>query len=173
MRTLNDYDIKEQVELLRSDPQKYLALANELVRQNPSDSGAYWDRYSAWHKLGRNDLALQDLNKSLELKRTPSRLINRGELHRELVQYSEAIKDFDEAETLDPELWIGSFGSLYRADCHARLGNEKAALADCARLPEDHWTPGLDGTPKGNKQQVIAEIRRRAAAAKRGGAEGT
>lgn len=173
MRTLNDYDIREQHELLRSDPRKYLALADELVRQNPSDSRAYWDRYMAWHKLGRKDLALKDLNKSLELKHSHVKLHARGELLHALERYPEAIKDFDEAEALDPEFWIGSFGPLYRADCHARLGNEEAALADCARLPEKHWTPGLDGTPKGDKQQVIAEIQRRAAAAKRSGAART
>lgn len=60
----------------------------------------------------------------------------------------------------------GGFGPLFRADCHARLGDEAAALADCETMPDDHWTPGLFGTPVGTKQEVAAELRRRAAAAR-------
>jgi hypothetical protein len=52
-----------------------------------------------------------------------------------------------------------SFGPLYRADCHASLGNVEEALADCAMLDEEHWTPGMDGTPAGHKSDVTAEIR--------------
>jgi len=43
------------------------------------------------------------------------------------------------------------------------------ALDCCARLPEDFWTPGLDGAPAGNKAEIAAELRRIAAAAQRKG----
>jgi hypothetical protein len=52
---------------------------------------------------------------------------------------------------------------LYQADCHSRLGNKPAALAACARLADDHWTPGLVGAPAGSKAEVIAEVQRRLA----------
>jgi len=56
---------------------------------------------------------------------------------------------------------------LYEADSHAHLGDEASALDCCSRLPENHWTPGLDGAPAGNKAEVAAELRRIAAAARR------
>ena len=42
------------------------------------------------------------------------------------------------------------------------LGLLKEALADCAFIEEDHWTPGMMGLPAGNKQEFIEEIKRRA-----------
>ena len=87
---------------------------------------------------------------------------------RQLGEYRKAIDDFDRSDALDAKGFVDSWGPLFRADCHARLGNEEAALADCARLADDHWTPGIHGSPAGNKQEVIAEIRRRAVAARRG-----
>jgi hypothetical protein len=52
------------------------------------------------------------------------------------------------------------FGLLFQADAHARLGNEAAALAYCARLPDDFWTPGIEGAPGGKKAQIAEELRR-------------
>jgi hypothetical protein len=59
------------------------------------------------------------------------------------------------------------FSLLYQADTHARLGNETAALACCARLPEDFWTPGIDGAPGGGKADIADALRRIAADARR------
>jgi hypothetical protein len=50
---------------------------------------------------------------------------------------------------------------------HARLGNEVAALACCAQLPDDFWTPGFEGAPGGGKAEIADELRRRAAQARR------
>jgi hypothetical protein len=47
------------------------------------------------------------------------------------------------------------------------VGDEASALDCCARLPDNHWTPGLDGAPAGNKAEVAAELRRIAAEARR------
>lgn len=70
---------------------------------------------------------------------------------------------------MDQKLWIDAYGPLFRADCYARLGDEASALADCAFLKDDHFLPyGLFGTARGSKQDVIEEIRRRAALARNG-----
>ena len=61
----------------------------------------------------------------------------------------------------------GSFDPHFRADSLARLGRLEEALADCAFIPEDHWMPGVLGLPRGNKAEFIAEIKRRAVAARR------
>ena len=54
---------------------------------------------------------------------------------------------------------MGCFGFLFRADCYARLGEVDKALADCAMLRDDHWTPGPSALPKGTKSDVIARIK--------------
>ena len=168
MRKLTHDDLLQQFHLLRSEPQKYLELIEEFIQRNPSDPNGYFRRHNAWDRLGRKDRALDDLNKSLTLEQHPITLKARGILLRGLGRYREALRDFDRVEALDPDLFVDSWCPLFRADCHAQLGNEEAALTDCARLTDDHWTPGLFGAPAGNKQEVIAEIRRRAAAARRG-----
>ena len=54
-----------------------------------------------------------------------------------------------------------------QADCHARLGDETTALACCARLPDDFWTPGIEGAPSGGKAEIAATLRSIAAEARR------
>jgi hypothetical protein len=85
-----------------------------------------------------------------------------------LGEYEKALADFDRGESIDPIEWQGTaFGPLYQADVHARLGNETAALACCARLPEDFWSPGIDGAPGGGKADIADALRRIAADARR------
>ncbi|MGL1102614.1 hypothetical protein ACSTLM_00200, partial [Vibrio parahaemolyticus] len=70
---------------------------------------------------------------------------------------------------LNPKQWEEDivFGLLYQADLHARLGNEATALAYCARLPENFWTPGIYGAPGGGKAEIADKLRRIAADAPR------
>jgi tetratricopeptide (TPR) repeat protein len=158
-------DIDRQFYLLRTEPQKFLTLTNEFVKQRPRDAGAYFVRHQAWSEVGQPELALADLEKSLELEDRPAPYEARGRLLQDLGRYQEAIEAYDHCERLDPAQWQGGFGPLFRADCHYRLGNEAAALADCDTLPNDHWTPGLLGAPAGTKSEVAKELRRRATAA--------
>jgi tetratricopeptide (TPR) repeat protein len=159
-------DIDRQFNLRRTDPEKFLELTNQLVEQHPCDPHAYFVRHQAWSRLGQLDLALADLDKSLALKDRSNAHGARGRILHGLGRYQEAIDAYDRSEQLDPTQWKGGFGPLFRADCYARLGDEAAALADCDTMPDDHWTPGLFGAPAGNKQEVAAELRRRAAAAR-------
>ena len=156
---IESHDDGPDYKLLKSDPQKFLALVQEQIRQNPGDPIGYFRRHHAWESLGRPDLALKYINHSLSLEPHWMTFLERGRLLRDMARYRDAIADFDRSEVADPESWSTSVAPLYRADCHARLGNETAALADCARLPDDHWTPGLFGMPAGNKQEVTAKIR--------------
>lgn len=77
--------------------------------------------------------------------------MSRANLLVEMGRFAEALRDLDAAQAMEPEEWVDCWGPYFRADCHARLGNEAAALADCADLPDDHWTPGVEGAPAGNK----------------------
>jgi hypothetical protein len=61
----NDSDI------LPSDPHRIIGLANKPIRRNADDSNAYFDRHFGWKMLGRLDLALADLGRSLALENHP------------------------------------------------------------------------------------------------------
>ena len=158
--------IEREHRLLRSDPRRYLALLNGRIRNDPADPQGYFGRHFAWLKLGQRERALQDLNIAIGLDPTEmTSFFMRGDVLRGLGRYAEAIDDLNRAFALDNNNWIGSIGLLTRADCHARLGNEAAALSDAAALPNDHWLPGFNDLPGGNRDQVIAELRRRVATA--------
>jgi len=162
-------ELLEQHKILRSDPKRYLEITNQWIRDNPNNSHAYFSRHQAWMRLDQPHRALDDLNKVIELQSKPHPIsfLSRGEVYRHLGEHQKAINDFDRGEAIDREKWQGDvLGLLYRADSYAQLGNEKAALADCARLPDDFWTPGLNGAPAGDRTQVAAELRRIAAKAR-------
>jgi tetratricopeptide (TPR) repeat protein len=158
-------DIDRQFHLLRSEPEKFLELTNELVDQRPDDPQAYFSRHWAWEELGSPMLALADLDQSLSLEDHYVTQRAKGRVLHQMGRYGEAIACLDHCEQMEPAEWPQALGPLIRADCQARLGNEAAALADSATLPDDHWTPGVFGLPGGNKQEVAAELRRRAATA--------
>jgi tetratricopeptide (TPR) repeat protein len=157
--------------ILRSDPQRYLHIVNKWIHQNPENPHAYFDRHFAWMHMGESQRALADLNKTIELEREPDpmSLLARGEVYRHLGEYEKALGDFDRGEAMNPTEWEKDIvlGLLYQADCHARLGDEAAALAHCARLPNEFWTPGLGGAPSGNKADIADKLRRIAADARR------
>ena len=148
----------------RSDPQRYLEITNQWIRDNPKNTYAYFSRHHAWLKIGKPEHALDDLNTSIALENEPDALsfLARGQVYRLLGDYRKALEDFDRGEELDPKQWEHDvvFGLLFQADAHARLGNEAAALSYCARLPDDFRTPGIEGAPGGEKAQIAQELRR-------------
>ena len=171
MNTITPEENMRRHQLLCSDPQRYLEMMNTIIAENPSDSHEYFARSHAWFMLGKQEAAIGDMDRSLALEDHYIVRLSRGNLLMELGRYREALKDYNRSEAMAPERWQDAWGPVYRADCHARLGDDTAALADCALLPEDGFIyPGLHGSPIGTKTEVIAEIRRRAAAARQGGA---
>ncbi len=154
--------------LLRSDPQQYLRIVNEWLAENPEDLEVYFSRHFAWMKIGKPQRALEDLDKVIAHKPTFISFMSRAHVYRDLGEYEKAVEDYNRAEAIDPKEWRDSaFGPFFQADTYARLGNEAAALACCARLPEDFWTPGFKGAPGGGKTEIADELRRRAARARR------
>ena len=136
--------------------------------ENPANSHAYFERHLAWMKLGDSQRALEDLNKVIQLDPEPVAFRSRGEVYRHIGDYEKALEDFERGEVMDAAQWEDDgFGLLFQADSHARLGNEAAALACCARLPDDFWTPGLAGAPGGGKADIADGLRRIAAEARR------
>ncbi len=61
-------DLEQNFHLLRTEPNKYLALAEELIRADPDSPDGYWCRHNAYEAMGRYELALADLDKVLSLE---------------------------------------------------------------------------------------------------------
>lgn len=160
-------ELRQLHDLLRSDPQSYLRITNGWLQQDPNDADAYFDRHFVWTPLGQPRRALDDINRVVELAPSQSAFMSRGEVYRHLGEYENAVRDFGRAEAMDPDEWqLQEFGPFFQADCHARLGDEAAALACCAKLSDDFWTPGLFGAPPGDKAQIAEQLRQIAARAR-------
>jgi tetratricopeptide (TPR) repeat protein len=156
--------------ILRSDPHRYLRIVNEWIRQNPQNHQAYFSRHLVWEKIGAPREAIDDLDKvaKLEPKPNPITFLARAHVYRHLGQYDKAIEDFNRGEAIDPKEWRDTaFGPFFQADTYARLGNEAAALAYCALLPDNFWTPGFEGAPGGGKAEIADKLRQIAAEARR------
>jgi tetratricopeptide (TPR) repeat protein len=155
--------------ILRSDPQHYLQIVNKWIEENPRNSHAYFDRHMAWMKLGEPQRAIADLDMAIQLDPKPVAFWSRGDVYRHIGEYEKALEDFDRAEAINPARWKeDAFGLVSQADCHARLGNEAAALACCERLPDDFWTGSIEGAPGGGKAEIAEKLRRIAADAQDG-----
>ena len=152
-------DVLEMHKILRAEPQRYLSIVNNWIHENSRNDRAYYDRHLAWMKLGKPRLALDDLDKAIELNPKLADFLARGGVHRHLGEYGRALEDYGHGETMSPVEWNDiAFGLLYQADCHARLGNEPMASSYCARLPDDFWSPGVAGAPAGGKAEIASKL---------------
>jgi tetratricopeptide (TPR) repeat protein len=159
-------ELKEFHNILKHAPHRYLDIVNAWIEEDPSNIEAYFDRHFAWMRLGQPLRAIEDMDRVIGTQGNQIELMTRGEIYRELGHHERALEDFARGEAIDPEEWEGhQVGLLYQADSHAKLGDLPAALAYCARLQDDFWTPGLSGAPAGGKAEIAEALRDIAAAA--------
>jgi len=144
--------------LYKTDPEKYLDLCHRIVQEYPDDPCAYGSCHTAWLRVGRPDKAMEDIETAIRLRPDSGNFAARGELLYLQGDIAAALKDFDRAEALDPADWSEAFGPVYRAQCHAHLGNLEAALRDCQSINDQHWTPGIHGMLPGNRAEITAQI---------------
>jgi len=164
----DEIELKALHNILRYQPERYLTIVNKWIKEYAGDIEAYFSRHLAWMKLGQPWLAIDDLNKVINAGGNEIELMSRGEVYRDLGDHQKALDDFARAEALDPVEWDGhQVGLLFQADSHARLADEASALAYCARLQDDFWTPGLNGAPAGNKAEIAERLKEIAAEARR------
>lgn len=164
----SEAEIKELHNILRHDPHRYLDIVNSWIEADPSDVEAYFDRHFAWMELGQPWRAIEDMNRVIGAQGNQIEFITRGEIYRELGDHARALEDFARGEAIDPAEWEAhQVTLLYQADSHAKVGDLGAALACCARLQDDFWTPGLSGAPAGGKAEIAAALRDIAAEAVR------
>lgn len=160
----NEVEWRQYHQLLHTHPEQYLRIAEDTIRKYPKDPRGYRDCVIYWMKFEQYDCALCDIDQALALRESIMTRFDRGVVLRCLRRYREAIDEFNRCEAKAPGMY-SPFIEIERATCHARLGALEAALADCARVPDDHCMPGFDGAPGGTKSQVIESVRRLAAEA--------
>lgn len=154
-------------ELRRANPKRFLEIMDKWLEENPGDFRPYITRHFVWSDLGDPRRALDDLNTAIELAPSQAVFCVRGRVYRQLGEHEKALADFHRGESINAKEWQEHvIPLLYQADSYAHVGDETKALECCARLPDDFWTPGLDGAPPGNKAEIAAELRRIAAAAR-------
>jgi tetratricopeptide (TPR) repeat protein len=153
-----------------ADPREALAICDDWIRDNPQSADAYFSRHQVLLDPSRTAEALDDINRSIELKPGWVDYWCRGHIHRLLGNYKDALADYLRAEAIDPERWErDALPLLYQADVHARLGDEASALACSARLYDQFWTPGHNDLPAGGKAEIDSELRRGAALVRQSG----
>ena len=160
----NEVELRQYIKLLRTHPGQYLRIAEDTIRQYPEDPRGYLDCFNYWMEFEEYEYALCDIDTALALRDSTMARFNRGVVLRCLGRYREAIDEFNRVEAAEPRRY-SILLELDRATCHARLGNLEAALADCARVPDDYCMSGFDGALGGTKSQIIETARRLAAEA--------
>jgi len=152
----------------RKNPERSLEICDKYVNDHPDDPNGYYSRFQALSDMGENDRALADINKVLALDPNHGGYSSRAIFFHNIGNYERAIEDSTTGRELDNEAWEGSLDPRFRADSYARLGLLEQALADCEYFSEALLMPdGVMGLPGGTKQEFIAEIKRRAAAARK------
>jgi tetratricopeptide (TPR) repeat protein len=159
-------ELEEAGRCLRKNPRRALAICDKYLASHPNDDTALFRRFQAFDMLGEFQKALADINRVIDIKPDFAGYSCRGMLLRKLGDHAAAVADFTRSREADGKTWRESFDPHFRADSLARLGRLDEALADCAHIRDDHWMPGVLGLPRGNKAEFIAEIKRRALAAR-------
>lgn len=155
-------DLDAATNCVVSDPERSLAICEQYLSAHPDDPRGLFCRFQALDELGEFEGALADINRVLEIEPDWVGYFARGSFFHKFGHYEQAVEDLSHAGELDRENSAVIHRACYRASALSHLGRLDEALADCAVLPENHWMPGQNGLPAGNKQEFIEEIKRRA-----------
>lgn len=101
---------------------------NKIIKNNPKDAGAYFDRGLAYLSLGKYDQAIADYNKVIKINpNNAGAYNNRGLAYYGLGKYNRAIADYNKAIELDPNdaLYYNNRGNAYD-----KIGRNIRATAD-------------------------------------------
>jgi hypothetical protein len=81
-------------------------------------------------------------------------------------RYQDALAEFDRCGP-EGERSYNTIMYACRATCLAYLGDLEAALAECAKIRDDHCMPNVFGQFGGTKAQITETVRRVAGAARK------
>ena len=112
-------------------PQRALPFFNRAIKLCPNKGQAYYERGTAYLKMEKQKLALNDFNKAVSLNyRKPILFYMRSRVHYEVGDKKAAIKDLDTYIKLVKNDEYKSDGYRNRAKMYRRLGQDAKAIAD-------------------------------------------
>lgn len=101
---------------------------SEVIKNNPNDFKAYYNRGLKYSEMENYKEALKDFNKAIKLKPTdPLFFYNRGLTKNKLKKYDDAIEDFDEAINLNSKHALSYYN---RGLSKSFLGKNEEAILD-------------------------------------------
>jgi Tfp pilus assembly protein PilF len=80
--------------LQRSDPRRYIQIANEWIRKNPRKANGYFRRHFAWLQLGEPQKALDDINKAIAIEPDQVSVHRRAKVYRKMGEHRKAYRRF-------------------------------------------------------------------------------
>ena len=124
--------------LRRADPQRFLEVIDEWLRQNANNFRPYSHGISygaIWASRGAHSTIWTRSSTSLHRRGHSAARQGLPVARRE----RECLSRFSCGEAIDPKEWEAhAIPLLYQADSYAHVGDEASALDCCARLPDDH-----------------------------------
>ena len=130
------YHGRSRLRFLQNQFEMAIADQTEAIRLDPSNVNAYSDRAVAYGRLGKNQLAIDDIRKAIALKSGSARLqYNLGYLLYKTGQFDAAVAEATKVMALAPN-WRAPY--TLRSASYAKLGNAAKAKADqaiAAKMP--------------------------------------
>ena len=166
MREMSD-ELDVATNCVVSDPERSLAICEQYLNAHPDDPRGLFCRFQALDELGEFEGALADINRVIDVDPDWLAYFSRGTFFHKFGHFEQAVADLSRAGKLDTEGSAVVHRACYRASALSHLGRLDEALADCEILPENHWMPGQNGLPAGNKREFIEEVKRRALGAQK------
>ncbi len=116
---------------IANDYDQALILINDAIKSSPKWSKIYNARGAVYIQLKKYDLAMLDLNKSIDLEPNEKAYFNRGSVYEELLNVDAALKDYDSALELN-----AYSAKVYRARgfLYTELKKYDLALTDFNKL---------------------------------------
>ena len=148
---LNASDYFRRAERAYSEAQYEEAILNydKAIELDSQNSGYYEWRGYAKRALGRNNDAIDDFNKIVEIDGSPYAYEVRGKALLRLKRHQQAITDFSKMIEIAPDV---PFGYMRRGNAKCELGQYQKAIADFDTVlqidPSDIFTYRLRGNAK-------------------------
>ncbi len=111
-----------------SDFEGHIATESAIIDKNPGDVEALIRRGYAYYRSGKQDLALKDLDRAIQLDSISERAYEmRGRIYAHQAKYKEAIADFTKSLEIDPRFRMAFYS---RARSHQFSGKPALAIQD-------------------------------------------
>lgn len=138
---LKFYEIHTINNLKKGNFQTVIDETSVCISEHPKLANLYSNRANAYKSLNKDELALNDYNKALEIDKTyATAYANRGNLYLKQSKFDKALKDFNAAIILNPKL---PTAYTSRAVIKALKGDFDGARADTKKAQELGITPVL------------------------------